>query len=136
MQNHKATAQDRAAARLYLALPLAIATLSLFWLLSGVIGLLHAQEAAKVLTNSGSSNGFAMLAVIGGGIADIFLGLTIVLRPHTRRAALGMIALSLIYLGGAALFTPALFADPLGPMVKVLPGITLAALVALLMEER
>ncbi|MBO9408682.1 SDR family oxidoreductase [Shimia sp. R9_1] len=136
LQSTPATAQDRIAARVYLAIPLAIATLSLFWLLSGIIGLLQLQQAAEVLTHTGTPQALAMCAVIGGGIADILLGIGILFRRHTRLAALGMIALSLSYLAGAAVLTPALFADPLGPMVKVLPGITLAALVALLMEDR
>ncbi len=47
-----------------------------------------------------------------------------------------MIALSLAYLVGSVGFAPDLWIDPLGPMVKVLPAIALAALVALLLGER
>jgi uncharacterized protein YbjT (DUF2867 family) len=136
LQNIPATAQDRTAARVYLALPLAIATLSLFWLLSGIIGLLQFQDAAEVLTRTGTSRTFAMFCVIGGGFADVVLGIGILFRRHTRLAALGMVAISLAYLSGAAVLTSALFTDPLGPMVKVLPSITLATLVALFMEDR
>lgn len=136
LENHPATAQDRTAARVYLALPLAIATLSLFWLLSGLIGLIQTPAAVSVLTETGTHPSFAAFAVIGGGIADIILGGAILIRRHTRKAAIGMILLSGAYLLGAALLTPALYADSLGPMVKVLPGMTLAALVALLMDDR
>ncbi len=136
LENHPTTAQDRTAARVYLALPLAIGTLALFWLLSGLIGLMQTPAAMQVLTAAGVSKTSAALAVVGGSFADIALGVAILIRRHTRTAALGMIALSLAYVIGAALVTPALFADPLGPMVKVLPGITLAALVALLMDDR
>ncbi len=136
LASHPATAQDRTAARVYLALPFAIATLSLFWLLSGAIGLIQTPEAMRVLTSTGTSPTFAASSVIGGGIADILLGGAILIRRHTRKAAIGMICLSAAYLLGAALLTPALFADPLGPMVKILPGMTLAALVAMLMDDR
>ncbi len=136
LEHHPATAQDRTAARVYLALPFAIATLSLFWLLSGVIGLFQTPAAMQVLTTTGTSPTFAAMAVIGGGITDILLGGAILFRRHTRKAAIGMIGLSAAYLLGAAWMTPALYADPLGPMVKVLPGMTLAALVALLMDDR
>ncbi|MCP4826958.1 MAG: SDR family oxidoreductase [Shimia sp.] len=136
LEHHPATAQDRTAARVFLALPFAIATLSLFWLLSGVIGLIQTSAAMQVFTATGTSPAFAAVAVLGGGIADIVLGGAILIRRHTRKAAIGMTLLSAMYLLGAALMTPALFADPLGPMVKVLPGITLAALVALLMDDR
>ncbi|MBE1292571.1 MAG: NAD(P)H-binding protein [Rhodobacteraceae bacterium] len=136
LKHHPATAQDRTAARVYLALPFAIATLSLFWLLSGMIGLFQTPAAMQVLTTTGTSPTFAAMAVIGGGTADILLGCVILFRRHTRKAAIGMIGLSAAYLLGAAWMTPALYADPLGPMVKVLPGMTLAALVALLMDDR
>ena len=89
-----------------------------------------------MLTRTGTPNAFAMFAVIGGSFSDVILGIGILFRRHTRLAALGMLILSLAYLSGAAVLTPALFTDPLGPMVKVLPGITLAALFALFMENR
>ncbi len=136
LESHPATMQDQTAARVYLALPLAIATLSLFWLLSGAIGLVQTPAAMQLLTATGTSSALATLAVVGGGLADIALGLAILIRRHTRKSALGMIALSTAYLFGAAILTPALFADPLGPMVKVLPGMALAALVALLIDSR
>lgn len=136
LDSHPATTQDRTAARVYLALPLAIATLSIFWLLSGLIGLIQMPAAMDVLTTRGISTKLAAVAVVGGGIADLALGLAILIRRHTRTAAIGMIAVSLAYLLGAALVSPALYADPLGPMVKSLPGITLAILVALLMDDR
>ena len=43
--------------------------------------------------------------------------------------------LSLGYLGDSLLLAPDLWADPLGPMVKVLPGIVLALWVCLFLEE-
>ncbi|MEM8850183.1 MAG: DoxX-like family protein, partial [Pseudomonadota bacterium] len=57
-------------------------------------------------------------------------------RLWARRAALGMVALSGAYLLGSLIFAPDLWADPLGPMVKVIPALVLAALVWLLLEER
>ncbi len=47
-----------------------------------------------------------------------------------------MIALSLAYLAASAWYTPWLWADPLGPMVKVLPGILLAGVLHTLLEDR
>lgn len=131
-----ATRQERVFARAYLALPLAIATLSIFWLLSGLIGLFFVRDAMAVLTQNSVSRPLAAAAVFGGGVVDIFLGVAILWRPWTKKAALGMIAVSLAYLLGALIFAPALWADPLGPMIKVFPSITLAMVVWLLMEER
>ena len=131
-----ANAQERTFARLYLGLPLAIACLSLFWLLSGVIGILSHADARAVLTERGISAGFADLAVTGGAAADIALALAVLFRPWCRPACLGMMLLSAAYLLGATLLTPDLWADPLGPLVKVLPAMMLALLVALVLEDR
>lgn len=131
-----ATRQERLFARAYLALPLAIATLALFWCISGLIAMATPSRAMAVLTERGLPTWASWLTVIGGAFADLALGLAICWRPWVKRAALGMIGLSGCYLLGSAFLAPDLWADPLGPMVKVLPGMALAALVWLLMEER
>ncbi|RMC33716.1 SDR family oxidoreductase [Paracoccus alkanivorans] len=131
-----ATRQERLFARAYLVLPIAIATLALFWCLSGLITLFNPAQAVLVLTSRAVPAWLAELAVIGGAIADLFLGLAILWRRWTRPAALGMLCLSAAYLIGSVTFAPDLWADPLGPMVKVFPGMALAAMVWLLMEER
>lgn len=132
----QATRQDRIFARAYVVLPIAIATLTLFWCLSGLIALLDPPRAIAVLTSRGVHQGLAACMVIGGAAADVVLGLAILWRPWTRRAALGMIALSALYMVGSLLTAPDLWSDPLGPMVKVLPALALAAVVAFLMEDR
>lgn len=131
-----ATRADRLAARAYLALPLAIATLALFWTASGLIALASPTAAEAILTSRGTDSGLAGLLVRGGAIADTVLGLLILWRPRAREAALGMVALSLAYLVGSLLTAPDLWADPLGPMLKVLPGLVLALWVWLFLEER
>lgn len=131
-----ATAQERLFARFYLALPLAIATLALFWGVSGLLALADISRAAAILTDRGASTGLAGFTAIGGAIADICLGLAILVRPLARRAALGMVALSLAYLAASLPLAPDLWSDPLGPMVKVVPAGVLAFLVWFLMEER
>lgn len=131
-----ATAQERTFARAYLALPLAIACLSLFWLLSGVIGLLSFAAATDVLTRAGYSSVFAGTAVLGGAALDILLGLAVMWRRWCRPACLGMLAVSAAYLASGTLLTPGLWVDPLGPLVKIFPAMMLALFVALLLEDR
>lgn len=131
-----ATRQERLFARAYLAVPLAIGTLSLFWCLSGLITLLDPARAVLVLTDRGVRPSVAGLTVIGGAIVDLLLGLAILRRPWTKHASVGMLMLSGAYMIGSLIVAPDLWTDPLGPMVKVLPGMTLAVLVWLLMEER
>jgi hypothetical protein len=47
-----------------------------------------------------------------------------------------MLGLSAAYPAASLAVAPDLWADPLGPMVKVLPAMALAALVFLLTEDR
>ena len=131
-----ATHQERLFARAYFAVPLAIGVLALFWVLSGVITLADPARAMSVLGERAAPSWMMAPTVIGGAVADILLGLGILWRPWARRAALGMIGLSGAYLIGGAIIAPDLWSDPLGPMVKVLPGMALAAMVWLMVEER
>ncbi len=132
----RSTIQERWFARIYLVLPMAIAILSLFWIASGVIGLIYRDEAIAALTEHGVSASFAFASVLTGSIIDIILGLSILVRKLVRWACIGMIAVSISYMVGAIIWAPDLWVDPLGPMVKVLPEVMLALMVAALMEKR
>lgn len=131
-----ATRQERLFGRMFMLLPLAIAALSVFWIASGVIGFVSREQAELVLTGRGFTDTFAMFAVTGGAVIDVMLGCAILWRSWTRWAALGMIAVSAGYLGAATFWTPDLWADPLGPLVKVIPGMALALIVAVILEDR
>ena len=131
-----ATRQERLFARFYVLLPLAIATLSLFWCASGLITLLDPERAIEVLTTRGFPAVAASFTVFGGVLADTLLGIAILWRSRVRQAAAGMALLSGAYLAGSLAAAPDLWLDPLGPMVKVLPGIMLAILVWAVAEER
>lgn len=127
---------DRLHARLTLLLPVALALLSAFWIMSGLIGAARADRAAQILTDAGMSQGLALTCVAAGSVADIGLGLLLLLRRFARHAALGMVALSLIYLAAGTILAPALWADPMGPFLKVLPGILAALFTAAMLEGR
>lgn len=62
------------------------------------------------------------------------------LLPYLEAAQIihgvGMIVLSACYLFGGLVVAPDLWLDPLGPMVKVVPAIVLAAIVAMMLEAR
>lgn len=130
------TVQERWFARLTLLLPLAIGTLAAFWIASGAIGLLSFPAAMEVLTARGLPHGLAGSAVAAGSVLDLALGAAILHRPSARAACLGMIALSAGYLLGATAVAPDLWADPLGPLVKVFPSLVLALFVAAFLDPR
>jgi uncharacterized protein YbjT (DUF2867 family) len=131
-----ATTQERWFARLYMLLPTSIVILSVFWIVSGLVGLLEFDAARSLLTERGITPTMAKSAVFGGAIFDLVLGTAILFRKTVRLATGGMIILSASYLVAAAVWTPDLWVDPLGPLVKVLPGMLLAAIVAALVEDR
>jgi uncharacterized protein YbjT (DUF2867 family) len=131
-----ATLQERWFARLYLLMPLLVATLSLFWIASGVIGLVSLDAAAQTITSNVISSSTAGGLVVACSFLDIALGLAVLFRAHARRACHAMIAVALGYLFFGTLLTPALWLDPLGPLVKVFPAIMLALVTSAVLEER
>lgn len=131
-----ATVQERWFARLYFAFPVSVLLLSVFWVLSGTIGLAHFGAAKEVLTSRGIDKQFATIAVAGGAVLDIGLGLTVLWRRWTSFACIGMMIISVAYLIGGTFLTPDIWADPLGAFVKILPGIGLALITAVLSVNR
>ena len=130
-----ATRQERLFARAQLSFPLLVVTLAAFWLLSGLIGLWRYREAAALLPDW-LSVPMATSLVVTGSIVDLTIGLGLLLRRWLPAAALGSVAVSLSYLLAGTLLRPELWADPLGPLVKVLPAIALALAVLAFADER
>ncbi len=128
--------EHRLAARMSLLMPLVIAVLSLFWLLSGLFGLIGVSAATAVLTGAGWSTAAAIASVVFWSIVDITLGLAILWRPWAARACLLQAAVALFYLLAASLAVPGLWLDPLGPLVKILPAMTLSLVAWPLLQSR
>jgi len=129
------TAQERVFARARLVFPVLLVVLSIFWLASGVIGIIQREAAARLLDGVLPAPSVNALVLAGGAI-DIAIGMSLIVRSWARRAAIAAIVVSFGYLLAGTVLTPWLWADPIGPFVKVLPGIALALAVAALMEER
>ncbi|EJB07672.1 nucleoside-diphosphate-sugar epimerase [Rhizobium leguminosarum bv. trifolii WSM597] len=127
--------QDLWFARLYLLKPLVISGLSVFWLLSGLIPLLAlTKTSAHFLPFMPEAAATAL--TLATCLIDVALGATVLVRPLAKRALLGMLAVSFAYLTGASLLEPALWLDPLGPLVKVLPSILLTLTALATLDER
>lgn len=130
-----ATTQERLFARAQLVFPLALLTLGGFWIASGVIGLIE-RDAASAQLAATPLRDLAAPLVLAGSAADLAVGLGLLVRPWTRAVALASLALAGGYVFAATILTPHLWADPLGPLVKVFPALALALVVAALAEER
>ncbi|HWE46155.1 MAG TPA: SDR family oxidoreductase [Caulobacteraceae bacterium] len=129
--------QDRWFARLYFVKPALLVGLSLFWILSGVIGLTAGSPGAvAVVRSTGLPDATAAtFAALGGGV-DIALGCLLAFRRYTRVALLGMLAVSAAYLIGGSLWAPGLWSDPLGALLKVVPVMLATCATLAMLDER
>jgi uncharacterized protein YbjT (DUF2867 family) len=129
--------QERWFARLYLLKPLAIGTFALFWILTGIISLGPGfDHAERLMEMGGAGPVLSPLSVIGGGVIDILVGLAILYRPTTKLALYAAIALSAFYVVAGSLLLPELWADPLGPMMKIWPIFAFNLLCLAILDER
>lgn len=127
------TLQERWFARLYIAMPAALAVLALFWVLTGVIALLSFDESVRM---TGLGQRASQWAIVSGAIVDIALGTAAVYRPSSRIACWGMAAVTLLYIAVGSVLRPDLWVDPLGPLLKAVPVLMLTLIAAVLIEDR
>ncbi len=128
--------QDRWHARLYFVRPLAVITLGLFWLATGLITLGPGQrQATEIMVRAGFGR-WAHGAAVGGGWLDVALAALFFVRRSTRLAALAMVGVSGAYLVVASLRLGWLWLDPLGPWLKVLPIMALCLFVVATDDRR
>jgi len=132
---HPSGVQDLWFARLYLMKAPVIVTLSLFWLLSGLLPLADLERAASHVLPLLPPPA-ATAATLLSCLLDVTLGVCVLLRPLARRALLGMLAVTALYLAAASVVEPALWLDPLGPLVKVLPSVLLTLTSLAILDHR
>ncbi len=128
--------QDRWYARMAFLFPFALATLFFYWLLSGLIGFLSMEEAAKHLTTIGWSSKTATAAVCFWSVVDVVLAGMLMVRRAAKLACGAMVVVALVYLLSGLIFAPHLLIDPLGPLLKILPGLFLPLFVRVMLDDR
>jgi hypothetical protein len=128
--------EDRIAARMALAMPFAVAALFFLWAASGIVGFWRVEAASGVLTAGGWSDGLARASVLFWSAVDIVLALLILVRRLAAPACIAMTGVGTFYLVAASIFTPWLWADPLGSLVKIVPIIVLALVTHAMLRER
>ena len=133
---YPATVQERWFARLYLLKPLAIGTFALFWLATGLVALGPGWNRAVQVMESTAAARWAEPAVVGGAVLDLVIGAAMLFRRTARPALLAAIAASLLYLLLGTWLMPSLWADPLGPMLKMAPLLVLNLLCLAILDER
>jgi uncharacterized protein YbjT (DUF2867 family) len=132
-----ATIQDKWFARLFLIKALVIASLVVFWVVSGFIALVISYDAAAgILTAHGFPAALVAPVTIWTSLMDMGIGVLIAFR---RTSAFGLVAgmvASLGYMLGAAILTPDLWIEPLGALVKTGPAIVLMLVALLTVDSR
>lgn len=128
--------EDRIAARMALAMPFAIAALFFLWAASGIIGFWRIEAASGVLTAGGWPDGVARASVLFWSAVDLLLAVLILVRRLAAPTCVAMAGVGTFYLVAASVFTPWLWADPLGSLVKIVPIIMLALVTHAMLRER
>ena len=132
-----ATVQERWFARLYLVKPFVLAMIVLFWISTGIIALGPGWAYGIDLMNEGGVFGWpAAATVIGGALTDIVVGAAIAWRRTSERGLYLGALVTILYAVIGTILVPRLWADPLGPMLKVLPIVALHLAAMGMAEER
>lgn len=128
--------EDRIAARMALAMSFAVAALFFLWAASGVVGFWRLEAASGVLTAGGWPDGLARTSVLFWSAVDLLLAVLILVRRLAAPACIAMAGVGTFYLVAASVFTPWLWADPLGSLVKIVPVVVLALVTHAMLRER
>lgn len=120
-----ASRADRRDARLAAPLIALRVLLAFFWVATGIVtlaGITQAAQADAALALTALVGSTATLgAIIATSCLDVLLGVWLIAARDLWRPCVAQILLSLGYIGGLTLLAPEMWADPLGPLLKVLP---------------
>lgn len=131
-----ATSADRWYAKLYFVRPIAIAALSAFWLLTGLISLGPGYSRAIAVLQTGGFGVWSVPVEIVGALFDVAMGAALLVRRWTAAIATCMCVATAGYLLAGSLSLPQLWTDPLGPWLKVIPMMALCLFVAATQDRR
>jgi uncharacterized protein YbjT (DUF2867 family) len=135
LARHPSQVQDKWHARLYFLRPVLRVTMALFWIMTGVLSLMDSawRTPGGQMLAAAVPPDLMPAARWGGAALDICLGLLLFIRWRVPWVCAAMLAVTAGYLGVLSVIAPALWLDPLGPLIKTLP-IALALLVIAAIE--
>lgn len=132
-----ASVQERWFARMYLLKPLIFAVFGAFWLATGIISLtIGWGYGMGLLREGGLEENLAAATIVAGALADLLIGAAILYRPTSRYGLYAALAISLTYAVIGTILVPRLWADPLGPMLKIWPVMVLNLVALAIREDR
>jgi uncharacterized protein YbjT (DUF2867 family) len=113
------------------------ARMSLFWISTAYVSLGPGWDYGVGLMREGGVEGTsAALTVVAGALADLAIGLAIAYRPTSRYGLYAAIVISFTYAIIGTILVPRLWADPLGPMLKIWPIIVLHFVALAVLDDR
>ena len=126
-----APVQEKWFARLYVLKPVIVIVFALYWIATGAVSLTAGwKQGLALLADAGLSANGAAAVVAAGAIADILIGCAILYRRAAQYGLYAALILSIAYAAIGTIMLPGLWADPLGPLLKIFP-ILLINLVAI-----
>src|SRR3954454_13345581 len=137
LASEPASVQERWFARMYLLKPVLFVVLCLFWISTAFVSLGPGWAYGIGLMREGGVEGTsAALTVIAGALSDLVIGIAIAYRPTSRYGLYAAIAISFTYAIIGTILVPRLWADPLGPMLKIWPIIVAHFVALAILEDR
>lgn len=131
-----ATVQEKWFAGLYILKPVMFVVLAAFWLATAIISLTVGYEPGLDLLHVAGIFTLAGPLVVAGALADFLIGSLIAFRHTTRLGLFGALALSGFYIVAGTILRPDLWAEPLGPFLKIFPIVVLHLVALAILEER
>ena len=132
-----ASVQERWFSKLYLLKALGFAVFVAFWIGTGIVSLTIGWNIGKELMfRGGVPDPWASLTVVAGAVADIVIGVAIALRRTARYGLYAALAISVVYTIIGTALVPDLWADPLGPMLKIWPVMAFNLMLLAILEDR
>lgn len=132
-----ASIQEKWFARLYLLKPLILGVLVLFWIGTGLLALGPGYgHAVSLMKEAGAGDAVARWATLSGSVLDIVIGGGIAIRNTAYYALIASVVVSLVYIAAGTAILPRLWADPLGPLMKIVPAIALTIAALAILDDR
>jgi uncharacterized protein YbjT (DUF2867 family) len=128
--------QERWFAALYLLKPVVFGVFALFWIVTGLLSLGPGYATGVGLMQDGGAGMLSGPAVIAGGVLDIAVGIAIAFRRTARLGLWAALAVSVFYLTAGTVLVPGLWAEPLGPLLKIFPILMLNLVALAILEDR
>ena len=130
------TVQERWFAGLYFLKPIALLVLAAFWIATGIVSLTIGWQIGVDLMRRTAFPALAEISVVAGALADLLVGLLVVIRRTSYLGLLLGVTISIFYTAAGTLLLPELWKEPLGPLLKIWPILVLHLMTIAILRDR